>query len=248
MEPIWEEYFKIHTYEADLNNRVKLSSIFNFMQEAAGSHANNLKIGYEELSKEGLFWVLSRIKIKLLELPGFGDEIKIVTWPKGTNKLFALRDFLIYNSQKTLLGRATTAWLIIDMANRRPQKINSFAKKYVNIEDRHALKEIPSKISEPQNKEFIYEKTVRYTEIDVNKHVNNAKYVEWIMDSFSREIHERMQVETIQVNFLTECKLGEKTQIFKSSLAKANDYHYIEAINKNTNSKVFQATTEWRTA
>ncbi len=244
MIAIWEESFKIHTYEVDLHNRLKVSSIFNFMQEAAGSHANNLKIGYEELLKEGLFWVLSRIRIELLELPGFGEEIKILTWPKGTNKLFALRDFLIYNSHEEILGKATTAWLIIDRKTKRPQKIEPFAERFVSIEDKHALEVVPAKIAVPRNKELIYEKKVGYTEIDVNDHVNNARYVEWIMDSFPKDVYEKNRLDLIQVNFLSESRLGEEIEIFMADISPA--YYYTEGISKNTNAKVFQATTRWR--
>ncbi|WP_432662918.1 thioesterase [Wukongibacter baidiensis] len=245
MNLAWIENFKIRTYDTDFNNKVKLSSIFNFMQEVATNHADSLSIGLDELSKEGLFWVLSRVKIEMIEFPKLGDKIKVETWPKGIDKLFALRDFKIYNSEDKVLGKATTAWLIIDSKKMRPKRPKIFLERVRNFKDEHALLEVPGKILESQSKDIVLNKRAGYMDIDINKHMNNVKYVELILDSFSKDTFNEKQIKEMQVNFLSEVKFGDEIEIFQGPYENINSCFYIEGIHKHTNAKVFKSSVQW---
>lgn len=238
----WKESHKIRTYEVDFKNLVKLSSIFNYMQEAASNNANQLKFGYNDLMKEGLFWVLSRSKIQVIEYLKVGDDLIIETWPKGTDKLFALRDFKIYNSNKDIIGNATTAWLLIDSKTIRPVKPDFMLEKIPHHNIESAILETPGKIAESEMTTFIAEKNIGYMDLDINQHVNNVKYVEYMLDSFPMDHFAEKSISSMQINFLCESKYGDTIQIFKGALKKSN--YYVEGINQD-GSKIFQAHVEW---
>jgi len=245
MNLTWEESFKIRTYDVDFNDKVKLSSIFNFMQEAATNHADHLNVGFKELLEEGLFWVLSRVIIEVVDFPRLGDKIKVETWPKGTNKLFALRDFKIYNSENEVIAKATTAWLMIDSEKMRPQRPKVFVEKIPYFRDTHALLELPVKIQEPQMKDVVFNKKVRYTDVDINNHMNNVKYVELVIDSFCQNTFKEKQIHKMQINFLSECRFEDEIQVLKGNFKDSKDYFYIEGVNSNTNNKVFNTSIKW---
>lgn len=245
MSLTWEESFNVRIYDTDFNGKIKISSIFNYMQEAATNHAANLNLGCEQLLDKELFWALSRVKIDIWDFPKHGDEIKIETWPKGTEKLFALRDFRIYNSQNQIIAKATSAWLIIDSEKLRPRRPKLFIETIGDFKNDHALSEVPGKISEYEKKELIFEKRIGYSDIDINQHMNNVKYIELITDSFSQAIFKEKKIKSMQVNFLSECKFGDEIQIFKGEFEDNRNCYYIEGINKHKNSKVFNATVEW---
>jgi len=240
----WREDFKIRTFDVDFNNTVKLSSIFNFMQESASNNAEQLKFGYDDLIKNGLFWVLSRAKIQILKYLTLGDEIIIETWPKGTDKLFALRDFRIYNSGNEIIGEATTAWLLVDNKTMRPVKPDYLVGNIPQHNIEPAIIETPGKIAETETKAEVAEKNIGYTDIDINQHVNNVRYVDFVLDSFRMDQFKEKQISTMQINFLSESKYEDKVKIFKGAIGNtANDY-YVEGVNQNS-AKVFQAHVEW---
>ena len=241
----WTEYFKIRIYDVDFNNKVKLSSIFNFMQEVATSHAANLNVGLDDLLENGLFWVLSRVKLEILQYPTLGEEIKVETWPKGIDKLFALRDFNIYNSDNKVIAKATTAWLIIDSKRLRPKRPKIFSERIPSFPTEHAIIEIPEKIIESPKKESVLHKKIRYTDIDVNNHMNNVKYVEMILDAFSEDVFKTKKIKAMQVNFLSECKFGDEVQVFLGTYDDNSNFSFVEGINKHTNKRGFESTIEW---
>lgn len=241
----WIESFKIRIYDVDFNNKVKLSSIFNFMQEVATNHAAHLNVGLDDLLENGLFWVLSRVKLEILQYPTLGEEIKVETWPKGVDKLFALRDFYIYNGDNKVIAKATTAWLIIDSKKLRPKRPKIFLERIPSFPDEHAIIEVPGKIIESAEKDIVFQKRVRYTDIDINHHMNNVKYVEMALNSFSEDIFKEKHLKSMQVNFLSECKFGDEIKIKKGIPYDTKNYFYLEGINKHTSKKVFEACIEW---
>ncbi|MDP4289790.1 MAG: thioesterase [Bacteroidota bacterium] len=244
MNATWKEHYKLHTFDVDLTNRVKISSIFNFMQESASNSANSLGFGYDQLIEEQLFWVLSRAKIEFLSIPSLGDEILIETWPRGIDKLFALRDFLIYDGKNSLIAKATTSWLMIDHKTKRPLRTDSMLQKIPQFETKNAIEEICGKIVPCPNTELIHEARVNYVDIDINQHLNNVKYIEYILNCFPIDNYKSRRINRLQVNFLCESKYNDTLRLFKGNINEEKGDYYIEGINQNEQ-KVFQASIGW---
>ncbi len=51
--------------------------------------------------------------------PAWNERIKLETWPSGAERLFALRDFRVMDSEGEVIGMASTAWLILDIDTHR---------------------------------------------------------------------------------------------------------------------------------
>ncbi|RPH32985.1 acyl-[acyl-carrier-protein] thioesterase, partial [bacterium] len=83
LQSVWKDDLFVRSYDVDSTGKLKLASLFNYFQETAGKHATHLGAGYEVLRKLGLFWVLSRAKIRIHRLPAWGESIQLTTWPKG---------------------------------------------------------------------------------------------------------------------------------------------------------------------
>lgn len=246
MKSVLQEEAIVKSFEVDYNENLKLNSLFNYMQEAAYNHACSLGAGYEELSNSGFFWVLSRVKIEMNKYPVWGEKINLETWPKGINKLFALRDFTFRNTDNEIIGAATTAWLVLDSKSMRPQRVQSLTVELPDNEGRHGLNDELEKIDMKCDFDFFMDRAAAYGDIDVNKHVNNAKYVEWILDCFEDEHYNISQIKTLQLNFLSEAKMGEKLVLKRGRDSEDESVYYVEAKNRENNKKIFQAKLEWQ--
>jgi acyl-ACP thioesterase len=246
MKSVWQDEMSVKSYEVDFNKRLKLNSLFNHMQEAAYNHACSLGAGYEDLTDAGFYWVLSRVKIELNKYPAWGEKINFETWPKGINKLFALRDFEFRDSEGELIGAATTRWLVLDSKNMRPKRIQSLPVELPDNEGRYGINDELGKIDISSEYDFSMDRVVAYGDIDVNMHVNNAKYVEWILDCFTAEHYNESQIKALQLNFLSETKMGDKVVLKRGRDNVNESVYYVEAINHDNNNKVFQARLEMK--
>lgn len=111
--------------------------------------------------------------------------------------------------------------------------------------DNHALKDLPEKIKYENKRESVFEKVVSYTDIDLNLHVNNEKYVEYMMNCYPLEFHNKNYLKSIMMSFNSEMKYEDIIEISINKISGNGDLHYIEALNKSTGKQAFQAVINW---
>jgi len=240
-----EENISIRTNDADFNNRVKVNSIFIFLQDIAAEHANKLHLGYDDLIKKELGWVLSWIRVEIDEYPKFTDNIKVKTWPKCKYKLFYIRDFLIYNENNKAIIKASTAWLPVNIKTKRIIDLQSAGINIPYEKEENALTVYPEKIIFNKESKIIESKIFKYSDLDLNQHVNNTKYVEMILDCFSKDFHSAHVIKNITVSFQAESFYGDEVEISISNQSSTEMINIVEAKNKISWKTVFQSIVEW---
>jgi len=205
LEPnVWEETYQIRTYEVDCRNRLSILSMFNFMQDAASKHAQALGVSVHRLLSENYTWLLSRLKIKIVSYPGINDRIQIATWPSGTQRLFALRDFEFRDGSDQVIAAAVSAWLVIDVQRRRPVRILPFVDRLKPLEGHHVLPDTLEKLPELKNRTYEKKFIARYGDLDVNQHVNNVSLVEWVVEGVPSSLLNTSAPVQLEINFLAE--------------------------------------------
>ncbi len=245
MKPVWEETFVIRSYDVDIAWKLKLSALFSYMQEAAVNHSYDLGVGYHDLEKYGMFWVLSRIKVLVKKMPSWGETITVKTWPKGTERFFALRDFVVADTDDNEIISVTSLWLLIKKDKHRPQKIESLPVTLPGNEGKNALYEELEKIKPFDHVEANYERIVFTGDLDVNYHVNNARYIDWIADCFDPAFSISNSIKSIQVNYIDETKHRDGIIINTSGSTDPLRTFYIEGVHKDKKTVVFNALVEW---
>ncbi|MDR0414596.1 MAG: hypothetical protein LBH84_04180 [Prevotellaceae bacterium] len=205
-----EDCYKVHSYHTDSSQRLSLVSMLHFLQETAGNHAATNGLGFDSLGESRLFWVLSRLTLKVAAYPAWNEELLLRTWSKAPSALMGNRDFELLNARGEAIAVATTSWLMVDMASRRPQRIERFAATFPHVLDRHAIPEPPAKLPAVTSNTATAPREIMPSDVDMNGHVNNACYVRWLLDSRQPDSGE---VEMLEVNFLHESRAGERYAI-----------------------------------
>lgn len=247
MEPnIWKENFRIRSYEVDCRGRLSIKSIFNFMQEAASQHADALGVSIQQLLSENYTWLLSRLKIKMNSYPVWRDQLTVCTWPSGTQRLFALRDYSLKDQNDNFVGAALSAWLVIDTRKRRPVRISPFLDRLHPIEGDHIL---PDKLDKlPSLKKHTYERKfqVRYHDLDINLHVNNASYVEWVLETLPFLTQNDVILSEFEINFLAESFIHNNI-VSKCQAHDAHEWVFNHSLHREEDGQeLVRARTVWR--
>lgn len=245
MNSIWETSLKIRAFDVDANNRLKVSTIFDYFQDAASNDAERLNFGYKEFIPMGLFWVLSWMKIECIEFPKFMDEVKVQTWGKKQHKLYSMRDYLLVDSKSKIICKGTSAWLLLDSKTLRPKILPVLFPDIKMLDSKDALTELPKKLIPIRNTEIIYASQIRYSDIDLNQHTNNAKYIELMLNCYDEEFHKSHVLKTLAVSFNSQTKYSDQIQLRKGMEDSNSLTHFIEAENLNSEKIVFQASLEW---
>ena len=213
MNRVWSGAFPIHTYELDPCFRLAVPALLGFLQEAAGHNADALGFSIPQLAARNLTWMLSRLRLRLREHPGWRASLLVDTWPSGLNRLFALRDFRLLLEGR-LIGEATSAWLLMDLARRRPVRPESAADWSGMVHPERALAvdlaKLPPFPETPGAGARQAELAVRYCDLDVNLHANNLRYAELVLESLPADLLAASVPAELDLDFLAEVGAGER--------------------------------------
>lgn len=244
MQKLFEEKKTVSTYDSDFLMKLKISSVFNYMQDTAAANADQLGLGYEHLMPLELAWVLSWVKVEIDDYPVYGQELLLNTWPKCSYKLYSMRDFRIKDYNEKILCRATTAWLPINIKTKRVTGIQNLPAPIPYNPDLIGVQELPSKIILPSAKQVLYTKKFRYNDLDINHHVNNVKYVEMVLDCFTPEYYSKYQVKNFTISFSSESFYDDEIEV--SISGEDELVKFVEGINIQTQKQVFASKVEWK--
>ncbi len=245
---IWKETYRIRSYEVDCRHRLSVLSIFNFMQEAASRHAEALGVSIQQLLSENYTWLLSRLKIKIESFPSWKDQVRVSTWPSGAQRLFALRDFELKNYDDQAVAAAVSAWLVLDVQKRRPVQIGPFVERLRPLEGEHIL---PDTLDKLPGLEFrTYEKrfVVRYRDLDINQHVNNVSFVEWLMESVPARVLNTSMLAELEINFLAEAFYEDHILSASHPQDSQKTIFHHSLIRQQDGRELVRARTKWRKA
>lgn len=219
--------FHIPCYNTDMSWRLKPAAFMDLAQEAANLHATRLGFGYDEMIESKSAWVLSRMRVVFEDTPKWREEVSLMTWHKGLDRLFFLRDFLMTDKEGNPKIKATTSWLVINLQTRRlvrdPKLLDEGTICSDNVLENPADKVVMPKDAEPQ---LIVEHAVGYSDLDMNGHANNARYMQWAMDAVNYEISSVKPVKEFTINFNHEVKPQETVSIYKS-IVEAEDGRHV---------------------
>ncbi len=247
LEPnVWKETYQIRTYEVDCRNRLSILSMFNFMQDAASKHAQALGVSVRRLLSENYTWLLSRLKIKIASYPDINDRIQIATWPSGTQRLFALRDFELRNGSDQVIAEAVSAWLVIDVQRRRPVRILPFVDRLKPLEGHHVLPDTLDKLPGLKNRTYEKEFIARYGDLDVNQHVNNVSFVEWVVEGVPSSLLNTSALAQLEINFLAEAFYEDCILAACHPRDPGNSVYHHSLIRQQDGRELVRARSAWR--
>jgi medium-chain acyl-[acyl-carrier-protein] hydrolase len=243
----FEKDYSIHVYETGPDGRLNLYSLFNYMQDIASDHAVKLGFGRDDLMRNNHFWVLSRMYAEINEWPLWGKTITVKTWPNGTEKLFALRNYEVSYPDGRHIASGTSSWLILDQTTRRVQRPDSLLSQYNpnlytgNSPIRYASKLEPASEEGTNSYPFI----VNVSDLDVNLHTNNVRYLKWVSDSYNLDFAMKNIPQSAEINYLAESLFGEEI-IIKTCLEKETAFHNHSIFRINDNRELCRIRLEWK--
>lgn len=243
----FEKEYLVHVYETSANGKLTLAGLFNYLQDTASDHAEKLNFGRDDLLKNNQIWVLSRIYAVIDKLPDWNDIITVRTWPSGIDKILALRDFKIFDHNKLPIASATSSWAIIDRSTKRVQRPDDIITKfheYFDIE--RTLKRNASKL-DPVSKDGYLSPVfkVKFSDLDVNLHVNNVKFLQWVTDSYPLDFILTNTPMSVEINYLAESMCGDEIKILITQEQESDNAWNHSIIRANDNRELCRIRIKW---
>lgn len=217
MKKIGEYEFTIDAYLTDFRGKATLPMIGGFMLQAATKHADERGFGYSSMTSQQRVWVLSRIAIEIFDYPKNDTVFIIKTWIVSVNRLFTERHFAFEDSEGRKLGYGRSLWASIDLESRKPTNLLELygLSDYINAGEEASIEGLTKIPALKDNYELAAQFTVKYSDVDINKHLNSMKYIEHFVDVFDIDMFKEKEIKRIEINYISEGKYGTNLDILK---------------------------------
>ncbi|XLR09574.1 palmitoyl-acyl carrier protein thioesterase, chloroplastic-like [Arachis ipaensis] len=257
--------FTIRSYEVDANGIASIETLMNYFQSSIIDHCNTLGIHVDaagsskEMIKRNLVWVYSEMQVWIYRYPKWDDVVEVETWLSSEGKNAARFNWIVRDFKTNqMLNRASSVCVLMNKLTRRLSKIPVEVRREFESYLKNSRiiiegddKKIP-KLDDTSADYICLDLKPRWSDIDINFHVNNAKYVSWILESIPESILMNYELSSLTLKFKRECKRDSKLQ----SLAEVcsdnnnnnnnNNVEYNHMLRSEDGVEILRGRTEWR--
>lgn len=214
---VFTQPFDIQSHHIDQNFEITLHYLLGCMQQAADMHVDQCHIGWNDMNAKGCFWAIYRMGLRIVRMPRKYDTILVSTWANPPQNLIQPRSFKVTDQNGQTIAYAQSLWVILDNQNFNLQKVEDVVGQDIPyLMGENEPYKIPLKIG-PINTKDLEPAAIRnvlYSDIDTNRHVNNANYPRWLIDSYSADFLQSHRISEIVINYTKQARLGDKYAVF----------------------------------
>ncbi|XWS17207.1 hypothetical protein CRYUN_Cryun33cG0048600 [Craigia yunnanensis] len=263
---VFSQNFSIRSYEIGADRTASIETLMNHLQETAINHCRSAGLlgdGFgatPEMCKKNLIWVVTRMQVVVDRYPTWGDVVQVDTWVSASGKNGMRRDWLVSDSKTgEILTRASSVWVMMNKLTRRlskiPEEVRGEIEPYfmnsvpVVAEDSRKLVKLDDSRAEYVCKGL----TPKWSDLDVNQHVNNVKYIGWILESAPLPVLETHELSAMTLEYRRECGrdsvLQSLTAISDSDVENLVNFGEIECqhlLRLEDGAEIVRGRTQWR--
>lgn len=230
MEGLFYDHpLSIDSRDVDGQGQCRPSALLGHLQEAATLAAEAGGFGRERLLREyRAFWMLARVWFELKRPLMWGEQVTVRTWHRGGKSALMYRDFdVLVNEQR--VGEAVSAWVLADLDSHKLLKLSTISALEGTSGGSLCKDRTLAKLRLPQNMEQVERRTMRYSDTDINGHVNNTRYADFACDALEMERRGKdVFLSSIQLGYTAECRPGEKLALLAG---QAEGTHFVKGVD-----------------
>ncbi len=243
----FESEFTLNFYDLSQYSEAAPMTMLRLLQETAGDHHFPLGENVIELYQKNLGWVLLSGVMQFERYPKYKEKIMIRTWLSKYKSIRGIRENLIFDEERNIIGRAKGHWLFFDVSKRRPVPIPEKYKDGWGINTEVSIDyDVANKIPALTDGEIMDVIKVKKFDIDANKHVNNLRYFQWLIEVVPDKVMKENFLYRIEGNFLNEANYGDQLLIY-TKIVKMDSEYLHTVFDLTTNKLCVTARTVWKT-
>ncbi|TKY73229.1 Palmitoyl-acyl carrier protein thioesterase [Spatholobus suberectus] len=262
---VFRQNFSIRSYEIGADKTASIETLMNHLQETALNHvktAGLLGDGFgatPEMCKKNLIWVVTRMQVVVDRYPTWGDVVQVDTWVSASGKNGMHRDWLVRDIKTgETLTRASSVCVMMNKVTRRLSKIPEEVRGEIGshfVDSAPVVEEDNRKLPKlDDTANFIRTGlSPRWNDLDVNQHVNNVKYVGWILESAPQLLLENHELCAMTLEYRRECGrnsvLDSLTDVSGADVGNLADTGFFECkhlLRLEDGAEIVRGRTQWR--
>lgn len=209
MKNYFDKQFELRYFEMNKTGTASPVTILTLLEETAADHCHSINYSLYDLHKRNVGWVLLAGVMHMYRYPYYKEKISIRTWLSEYSTVRGIRENEIYDEQEQIIGKARGLWVFFDIEKRKPVRIFEDIKNKWSFRTEKSLKQDIHTIETISSASNIMEFTVNRFDTDMNRHVNNIRYLQWLMESVPEEVTDNFYLYSVNGRFIAEARYGD---------------------------------------
>ena len=206
----FDQQFELRYFEMNKLGFATPTIILGLLEETAADHCYAINHSLFDLLKMNVGWVLVSGVLQMDRYPSYKEKITIRTWLSNYSSIKGFRENIIFDEKQNIIGRAKGLWVFFDIEKRRPVPIfNAIKEQWSFFNSSSIDHDIKKKIRAVDSADYIEKFRVNRFDTDMNKHVNNIRYLQWVIESIPEDIVNCCFLHKIDGRFITEAQYGD---------------------------------------
>ena len=199
--------------ESNAEGLMPLTLMVERLIEISTEHANSLGIGYAELIKKNIGWVLSRVSLEMYRYPRINETYVLTTWIESYNRFFSERNIAVTAPGGEVLGYARTVWVAMDFEKRALANLTQLDRRCFPVADLPCPIDRTPTLAPAGEGATALPYTFKYCDLDFNRHVNTVRYIELLLNQKSLEHYDAFVAGRFDIHFHHECRYGQTVEL-----------------------------------
>ena len=242
----FDRQFELRYFEMNNKGLARPTTILALLEETAAEHSHSIGHSLFDLLEKNVGWVLVSGVLQMNRYPNYKEKITIRTWLSHYSFIKGYRENIIYDENNNIIGSAKGLWVFFDIDKRKPIPIFNEIKEKWSLLNKHAInRNIKQKIIAVESPHHTKQFRVNRYDTDSNKHVNNIRYLQWVIESIPEEITDNFFLHEIDGRFIAEAQYGDTVLSLTQELEENNSFAHTIKI-KGSNTICATAKTIWK--
>lgn len=211
MTAFFERDYWLRTSDFDAFGRIQPAAILDLFQDVAGAHSVDMGIGAMVMWEKGLMWVLTKVKYRLEGPMKMFQRVKVQTWPLQPTRIGFQREYCIRDEAGELLVRGSSQWVLVDAVERHFMPVKEVYPEAMAFSDETMFEGKILRLREFEPQGEAYRRRPGWSEVDINGHVNNTKYANFVLDALAPGEDE--PILGLQMDYHREVQAGTELHI-----------------------------------
>lgn len=220
----YKENYNVLAHDSEPRGTMRNGAYLKYMQETANHQLRDEKPSYYELFDSGFAFILSRINIKIFKPLYRYDSFESLSWHCPSKGVMFQRCYELRKDNE-LFACANSVWALVCVEDGSIKKVGDFdTDKYTTDKALDTVQSLRFRIPKNVDMKFVGTKRVMYSEVDVNMHLNNRFYPDFICD-FMENIDDLFVTE-MSISFISEAPLGCELEVYRSNVQEDGCYYF----------------------
>lgn len=248
MENYFDKEFELRYFEMNQFGVASPTSMLMLLEETAAEHCLSINYGLYQLAEQNMGWVLVSGAMEMERYPRYKEKITIRTWLSNYSMVRGTRENIIYDEQGNIIGRAKGQWVFFDIEKRKPIPIlDDIKKKWSFCSENSLDTNITKKLKPVEHPDFKLTFKINRYDTDIIEHLNNIRYLQWLIETIPDEISNHYSLFSIDGRFISEVHYGQSIILMTKTLTTANEVSFTHSMKIESTGKICaSATTVWR--